>query len=186
MSGPDSALGSPAPAPKPARDVPEPDLFGYEPLPLGEPSIPPWPKVNPPNPSRPFDERRTRKHPTPPPEPTEAEMVELLRQASKQPLIAVHKNELRDVLAERGRRYGDFADNADIAQCFKTVLRNSPRWGRLQPDQKEALEVIASKISRILTGDPDYDDNWVDIAGYATLVADRLKRDATSATNAPG
>jgi len=45
----------------------------------------------------------------------------------------------------------------------------------LAPDQWEALEMIMSKVSRLLTGDSHKVDSWVDIAGYATLVADRLK-----------
>jgi hypothetical protein len=40
--------------------------------------------------------------------------------------------------------------------------------------QREALEMIAHKIARIINGDPNYADSWVDIAGYAKLVADRL------------
>lgn len=45
----------------------------------------------------------------------------------------------------------------------------------MQDDQKEALEMIASKIARILNGNTNNEDSWRDIAGYATLVADRLK-----------
>lgn len=45
----------------------------------------------------------------------------------------------------------------------------------LDPDQREALEMIAHKIARILNGDPNYADSWVDIAGYAKLIADRLQ-----------
>jgi hypothetical protein len=45
---------------------------------------------------------------------------------------------------------------------------------KLEDDQAEALEMIANKIARILNGDPDYADSWTDIAGYATLVAERL------------
>jgi len=44
-------------------------------------------------------------------------------------------------------------------------------------DQDEALDMIAHKIGRIVNGDPDYEDSWRDIAGYATLVADRLLKD---------
>lgn len=77
-------------------------------------------------------------------------------------------------LAQRGERYGTFEDNAAIAQGVKDQMKCSPRWDELDSDQKEALEVIASKISRILTGDPNYRDNWHDIAGYATLVDKRL------------
>ena len=35
--------------------------------------------------------------------------------------------------------------------------------------------MIAHKIGRIINGDPDYDDSWADIAGYAKLVSDRLQ-----------
>jgi hypothetical protein len=42
-------------------------------------------------------------------------------------------------------------------------------------DQAEALDMIFHKIGRILNGDPNYADSWIDIAGYAKLVADRLE-----------
>lgn len=78
-------------------------------------------------------------------------------------------------LDERHKRYGAFKDHADIAQSIKYVMYNQDKWEILKADQKESLEMIAHKIARILNGDPDYDDNWVDIAGYAKLVADRLQ-----------
>jgi hypothetical protein len=34
--------------------------------------------------------------------------------------------------------------------------------------------MVAHKIARIINGDPNYSDSWVDVAGYAKLVADRL------------
>ena len=84
------------------------------------------------------------------------------------------RESLHDTLAERGLRYGLFKDHAEIAQAVKEVLWKTPGWQRLAADQKQSLEVIADKIARILNGDPDYDDNWRDIAGYASLVLDRL------------
>lgn len=78
-------------------------------------------------------------------------------------------------LAERGARYGKFTEHADITQDLKDVMRVTPKWDDLTPDQKESLEMVAHKIGRILNGDPDYADSWVDIAGYAKLVADRLQ-----------
>ena len=36
--------------------------------------------------------------------------------------------------------------------------------------------MIASKIARIVNGDPDYADNWHDIAGYARLVEKELEK----------
>lgn len=79
-------------------------------------------------------------------------------------------------LEERGQRYGKFEDHAEISQQLKAELRifEAKRGCDLAPDQRESLEMIAHKIARILNGDPDYVDNWVDIAGYAKLVADRL------------
>lgn len=77
-------------------------------------------------------------------------------------------------LAERGSRYGVFTDHAIITQTLKDVMRGTANWGGMADDQKEALEMIAHKIGRILNGDPNYDDSWVDIAGYAQLVANRL------------
>ena len=48
-------------------------------------------------------------------------------------------------------------------------------WDRLSADQRESLEMVQHKVARILNGDPNYADSWVDIAGYAKLVADRLE-----------
>jgi hypothetical protein len=52
-------------------------------------------------------------------------------------------------------------------------------WSQLSPVQRQALTVIADKIARILTGDPDYADNWHDIQGYARLVEERLPASST-------
>lgn len=83
-------------------------------------------------------------------------------------------NDIRDTLEERGTRYGAFCDHAEISQELKDVMHDTPNWESLRPDQKEALEMIQHKIARILNEDPDYVDSWTDIAGYSTLVADRL------------
>lgn len=78
-------------------------------------------------------------------------------------------------LAERGTRYGVFRQHARIAQHLKQIIFHYRNKGDLEDDQVEALEMIAHKIARILNGDPNYHDSWVDIAGYAKLVADRLE-----------
>lgn len=76
-------------------------------------------------------------------------------------------------LKERGKVYGNFMDQARIGQALKTVVYGTdPR--DLAPDQLEAIEMICTKVARILNGNPNYLDNWIDIAGYATLVASRL------------
>ncbi len=77
-------------------------------------------------------------------------------------------------LDERGSRYGKFKDHAAISQALKCIM-NEHRSQLMAADQVEALEMICHKIARILNGDPDYADSWIDIAGYAKLVADRLE-----------
>ena len=84
---------------------------------------------------------------------------------------------LKEILAQRGSRYGLFKDHAVIAQRLKNVMRSSPNWaeGKLTDSQKETLEMVAHKIGRILNGDPKYDDSWVDIEGYVHLISEELK-----------
>lgn len=86
-------------------------------------------------------------------------------------------SDITQTLTERGERYGKFMDHARISQSFKSFVRNShgEKWKTMSFDQQEALEMIFHKIARILNGDPHYADSWVDIAGYAQLVADRLE-----------
>lgn len=93
--------------------------------------------------------------------------------------------DLDAILAERGARYGEFDRHASMTQQLKLVMKQhrrdnhgSPVWRHLADDQREALEMIAHKIGRILNGDPDYSDSWHDIAGYAKLVGNRLDRKA--------
>lgn len=90
---------------------------------------------------------------------------------------------IEDVLAERGKGYGKFEDLAEISQALKAAFRAWPNWSRLRQDQREALDMIAVKIGRILNGNPNYPDSWVDIAGYAMLVADRLGIGPTEAAS---
>jgi len=82
--------------------------------------------------------------------------------------------DINETLQQRGTRYGEFIDNAATAQTMKALLRDRPSWLDLADDQRQALDVICDKISRIMSGDPNYADNWHDIAGYATLVEKRL------------
>lgn len=82
--------------------------------------------------------------------------------------------DINATLAERGSRYGSFVDHARVTQNIKRAMANSENWDELCFDQREALEMIAHKIGRILCGDPDYHDSWHDIIGYTKLVADRL------------
>lgn len=81
---------------------------------------------------------------------------------------------VEQTIAERQVTYGSFADNATVAQELKAVLALSP--ARLSNAQLEALDQICSKLSRIVSGDPNYIDSWRDISGYCNRVIEILEK----------
>ena len=90
-------------------------------------------------------------------------------------------NEYSKELEDRGPKYGPFSEMACTAQRLKDIMRSAPVGGMISRPptsyaQCEALDLIATKIARILTGDPDYLDSWVDIQGYVQLAIDDIKR----------
>lgn len=84
-------------------------------------------------------------------------------------------DEVDTILDERGSRYGSFEEKAVFIQGMKKLMRYTPNWDALSADTREALEMIVHKIGRVTHGDAEYHDNFLDIAGYAKLVADRLE-----------
>lgn len=86
-----------------------------------------------------------------------------------------HPSTIEGMLAEREIRYGSFESHASRSQALKAALVvESPSWATMEAFQRESIEMISHKLARIMNGDPDYVDNWVDIAGYAQLVVDIL------------
>jgi hypothetical protein len=85
--------------------------------------------------------------------------------------------DIAQTLVERGNRYGPFVGHAEVTQRLKGVIYEelNKRGKALAPDMREALDMVCHKIGRIINGDENYDDSWVDIAGYTKLVADRLQ-----------
>lgn len=91
-------------------------------------------------------------------------------------LRVIKLTDVTQVLEERGKRYGTFRRHAEIAHGLKSLAAVYYNYKNpMEPDQREALDMIFHKIARIINGDPNYADSWVDIAGYAKLVADRLE-----------
>jgi hypothetical protein len=80
-----------------------------------------------------------------------------------------------ELLAARAKTHGEFSDHAFITQNIKYLMHATENWDNLSVSHKESLGMIASKIGRILAGDPNHRDHWDDIAGYATLAAERCK-----------
>lgn len=83
--------------------------------------------------------------------------------------------DIQEVLDERGSRYGQFERNAMVSQLLKSVLFETKKDVFLEHYQREALDMIAHKLARIVCGDPNYADSWLDIAGFAMLVANILE-----------
>ena len=81
-----------------------------------------------------------------------------------------------ETLAERGNRYGTFSEHAKLAQQLKYQLAKKGLYtdDKFTVVHREAIDMICHKLARIVNGDPDYDDSWRDIAGYAQLVVDIL------------
>jgi len=84
---------------------------------------------------------------------------------------------VNNVLDTRAQSYGTFKDGAALMQSIKRKLAEhaAVHEKTFADDQWEALEMIVHKMGRIVNGNPDVVDHWVDIAGYATLIADRLQ-----------
>lgn len=78
----------------------------------------------------------------------------------------VPKN-ISDTLVQREGTHGPFSQTAKIAQHIKAVI--SAHGSRLNESQVEALDLIATKMARILSGDPNCAEHWHDIGGYARL-----------------
>jgi hypothetical protein len=86
-------------------------------------------------------------------------------------------DEVDATLDARALDYGKFIEGAEVMQMLKRVVQNAlnNRDKVLAHDQAEAMDMIIHKIGRIVNGNPDVVDHWLDIAGYAKLVADRLE-----------
>jgi hypothetical protein len=62
-----------------------------------------------------------------------------------------------------------FEDLAALAQGLKFAFRRGKNWESLPVESKEALELIASSLAQILTGDANDAKRWADIETLANL-----------------
>ena len=77
------------------------------------------------------------------------------------------------LLETREHTHGSFDDNAIISQALKNMFRAGAGWKNLTDIEREALDMICLKFSRILSGRSMSKQHWEDVAGYATLVLER-------------
>ena len=76
------------------------------------------------------------------------------------------------VLQERSATHGDFEHGAVISQRLKHALSAGTNWEAMDVVQREALEAVAGKLARIVTGDASFLDHYRDIIGYTQLAMD--------------
>jgi hypothetical protein len=76
---------------------------------------------------------------------------------------------INETLNERGERYGNYSDVAGTTQQLMSIVECGANYEHLNAEQKTSLFMICNKIARAVNGDPQYFDNYRDIAGYATL-----------------
>lgn len=79
------------------------------------------------------------------------------------------KGTTMDIIQEREKTHGPYKGTAAWSQSLKDMFRSSHNWNSLNDEQKEALEMIAAKLARLLNGNPQFPDHWDDVAGYARL-----------------
>jgi hypothetical protein len=84
---------------------------------------------------------------------------------------------VESVLQDRGKTHGAFKDHARIVGRLKDIVSEECRdrclrgQQPLTPEHREALDMIMHKVGRIIAGQAEFADHWVDIAGYAKLCA---------------
>lgn len=91
-------------------------------------------------------------------------------------------NNVYEVLQQRAGTHGHYPEHAEISQSLKLTMIHARNWNILTAPQREALEMIAHKIGRILAGDPNHNDHWDDTAGYATLASQAIATSTVAPT----
>ena len=86
-------------------------------------------------------------------------------------------SKLTSLLAEREVTHGNYTVTATVAQEIKDTIRGYKDWQREDPVLCESLDLIATKLARIVSGNPREADHWRDIIGYAELALDHINRE---------
>lgn len=90
-------------------------------------------------------------------------------------------------IPNRDQQHGGIQAVGELSQTIKHAIRQQGRnYHLLTPAEREALDMIAHKIARLLSGDSSDPDHWRDIAGYAhTIVRLQLPHDQSTSAEPP-
>lgn len=81
----------------------------------------------------------------------------------------VRKNDPVSLTGERKKQHGDWLTQSSMADNLMFQVTHSDQWEHMGASRRQALFNIMQKVSRICSGDPEVEDHWDDIAGYAYL-----------------
>jgi len=71
-------------------------------------------------------------------------------------------------IPNRDQQHGGMQAVGGVSQKIKIAMRAGQNWPLLTNGEQEALDMIAHKIARILSGAESQDhEHWEDVAGYA-------------------
>lgn len=110
---------------------------------------------------------------------------------NEETVVEEQKKTTEELLVERGRTHGEYADHARCTQTIMRAVQAEKNWDTLPDIIRETLHMWAHKIGRIATGNPYLHDHYADVNGYSTLVVQRtvdgvgLKPEYVRATPAP-
>lgn len=89
-----------------------------------------------------------------------------------------------DIIQDRDKTHAPsdkFRELAETAQSLKEIYRlgliETDKY--LDHDMMESIDLICTKIARIVHGDSKHIDHWLDIAGYSQLIVNRLQSQQT-------
>ena len=82
-------------------------------------------------------------------------------------------SDVNEVLLARAMTHGDYDAHAGMTQALLRTFFQADPIHAYTPAQTESIHMIFHKLGRIHAGDPNFRDHWLDICGYATLIADR-------------
>lgn len=83
------------------------------------------------------------------------------------------------LIESREKSHGEFEAQSECSQAIKELIRAGSSWDDLKVYQRESLDMVAVKMSRIAHGDPFDVDHWKDLQGYCQLVINKLMKGTT-------
>jgi hypothetical protein len=86
------------------------------------------------------------------------------------------ESDIKEVLNQRQKTHGEFSEVSKTYTDFINIAARKDFFGRCEDYQRLAIDVIFQKLARILNGDINFKDHWVDICGYSELVKKELDK----------